>query len=102
MDIVNVSFRVRTIACRMYRTPVRYSIHYLCDVNNTPSSDSCSLTETLHHILLKCECSTMNSRGRTVQDLHVAQDSNELQRYHKEHLLEWYDSFTEATQDKAI
>jgi hypothetical protein len=24
----------------MYRTPVRYSIHYLCNVNNTPSSDS--------------------------------------------------------------
>jgi len=24
----------------MYRTPVQYSIHYLCNVNNTPSSDS--------------------------------------------------------------
>jgi len=40
MDIVNVSSRVRTIAYRMYRTPVRYSIHYLCNVSNTPSSDS--------------------------------------------------------------
>jgi hypothetical protein len=36
MDTVNVSSRVRTIAYRMYRTPVRYSIHYLCNVNNTP------------------------------------------------------------------
>ena len=33
-------YRVRTIAYRMYRTPVRYSMHYLCNVNNTPSSDS--------------------------------------------------------------
>jgi len=40
MDTVNVSSRVRTIAYRMYRTPVRNSIHYLCNVNNTPSSDS--------------------------------------------------------------
>ena len=40
MDTVNVSSRVRTIAYRMYRTPVQYSIHYLCNVNNTPSSDS--------------------------------------------------------------
>jgi len=40
MDTVHVSSRVRTIAYRMYRTPVRYSIHYLCDVNNTSSSDS--------------------------------------------------------------
>jgi len=39
MDTVNVSSRVRTIEYRMYRTPVppvRYSIHYLCNVNNTP------------------------------------------------------------------
>jgi hypothetical protein len=40
MATVNVSSRVRTIAYRMYPTPVRYSIHYLCNVNNTPSSDS--------------------------------------------------------------
>ena len=40
MDTVNVSSRVRTIAYTMYRTPVQYSIHYLCNVNNTPSSDS--------------------------------------------------------------
>ena len=53
MDTVNVSSRVRTIAYRMYRTPVQYSIHYLCNVNNTPSSDSwcCfSLTELSHCI----------------------------------------------------
>jgi len=36
MDTVNVSSRVRTITYRMYRTPVRYIIHYLCNVNNTP------------------------------------------------------------------
>jgi len=36
METVNVSSRVRTIAYRMYRTPVRYSIHYLCNVNNAP------------------------------------------------------------------
>jgi len=40
MDTVNVSSRVRTIAYRMYQTPVQYSIHYLCNVNNTPTSDS--------------------------------------------------------------
>jgi len=40
MDTVNVSSQVRTIAYRMYRTPVQYSTYYLCNVNNTPSSDS--------------------------------------------------------------
>jgi len=40
MDTVNVSSRVRTIAYRMYRSPVRCSIHYLCNVNNASSSDS--------------------------------------------------------------
>jgi hypothetical protein len=35
MDRVNVSSRVRTIAYR-----IRYTIHYLCNVNDTPSSDS--------------------------------------------------------------
>ena len=40
MDTVNVSSRARTTAYRMCRTPVRYSIHYHCNVNNTPSSDS--------------------------------------------------------------
>jgi len=33
MDTINVS---RTITNSMYRTPVRHSIHYLCNVNNTP------------------------------------------------------------------
>jgi len=43
MDTLDVSSRVRTIAYRMYRIPVRYSIHYICNVNNTPTSDSCSV-----------------------------------------------------------
>jgi len=50
MDTVNVSSRVRTIAYTMYRTPVQYSIHYLCNVNNTPSSDSwCCFSLTVFH-----------------------------------------------------
>ena len=36
-DTVNVSSQVRTIAYRMYRTPVQYSKHNICNVNNTPS-----------------------------------------------------------------
>jgi hypothetical protein len=40
MDTVNVSSQVRTIAYRLYRARVQYSIHYLFHVNNTPSSGS--------------------------------------------------------------
>ena len=40
MNTVNVSSRVRTIAYGMYGTLVQYSIQYLCNVSNTPSSDS--------------------------------------------------------------
>jgi len=36
MDTVNKSSQVRMISYRMYRTPVQYSIHYICNVNNTP------------------------------------------------------------------
>jgi len=34
MDTVSVSSQVRTVAYRMYRTPVQYSTHRLCNVND--------------------------------------------------------------------
>jgi len=38
MDTVNVWVQVRTMASRLYGTPVLYNMHYLCDVNNALSS----------------------------------------------------------------
>ena len=36
-----------SVKCSIHRTPVQYSIHYLCNVNNTPSSDSwCCFSST--------------------------------------------------------
>jgi hypothetical protein len=59
MDTVNVSSQVRTIACRMYRAPVQYREHYLCNINNTPSSTTSDwslryvMDQTLESVLLR-------------------------------------------------
>ena len=72
--------RVGTIAWRIYRTPVRYSIHFLCNVNNTPPSvSSCcfsitpssrseseaGLTNWIHLVLQKSHISILNVKSRT-------------------------------------
>ena len=47
MDTVDESSQVSTIACRLYRTPVHYNVHYLCNVDNTPSPGSWCFWSTL-------------------------------------------------------
>ena len=47
MDAVIVFSLVRTIAYRLYQTPLQYSMYYLCNVNNTLSSGSwCCFSST--------------------------------------------------------
>ena len=40
MDTVNKSSQGRTIAHRMYQSLVQYTEHYLCSIDNVPSSGS--------------------------------------------------------------
>jgi len=64
MDTVNVSSRIRTIAYRSYRTPVWYTIHFLCNVNKTPSSDSwCCFSFILIKIRIWSRIDKLNKFG---------------------------------------
>jgi len=54
MDTFNESSQLGTVAYRLYRARVQYSVHKLCNVDNTLSSDSCC-----------CVSSTPSSRSES-------------------------------------